>query len=180
MKYAENISVCGGISVGEFIEHQERLIMTYSKNAVITRTKGYVESIQDYLTEICQICLFMRLHNDTEDSNNPITRDDDFITTLNNTVDDCKTALDNLNNLSKSSNQIIGINEMTDAVAPIGYLRNKTEKMYCSLDIDEWDKDDHPKGVRIIASLDLILVMIDNIDIFLYEVYPDALYQILV
>lgn len=150
--------------------------MTYSKNAIITRTKGYVGSIQDYLTEICQICLFIRLHNDAEDSNNPITRDDDFITTLNDTVDDCKAALDNLNNLSKSSNQIVNINDMADAIAPIGYLRNKTEEMRCDLDIDEWNKDDRPKGVRIIANLDLILVMIDNIDIFLYEVYPDAPY----
>lgn len=42
--------------------------------------------------------------------------------------------------------------------------------------LDDWDKDDRPKGVRIIANLDLILVMIDSIDIFLYEVYPDTSY----
>lgn len=40
--------------------------MRYAKNEVIAKTKENFESIQDYLTEICQICLFMRLH-DSED-----------------------------------------------------------------------------------------------------------------
>ena len=168
-KYAENISVCGSISISDFIEHQERLIMRYSKSEAIKKTKEKVETIQDYLTEICQICLFMRLH-DSEDPNNPITRDDDFIAVLNSTVNDCKTALDTLNNLSKLSKRTFGIDDMADVIALIGGLKNYTEDMYYNLGVNEWNRGDRPNGVRIGANLNLILVMIEDMIDFLYGI----------
>lgn len=143
--------------------------MRYAKNEVIAKTKENFESIQDYLTEICQICLFMRLH-DSEDPNNPITRDDDFIAVLNSTVNDCKTVLDTLNNLSKLSKQTFGIDDMADVVFLIGGLRNYTEDMQYNLGVNEWNRDDRPKGVRISENLNLILAMIEDTVDFLYGI----------
>lgn len=149
--------------------------MKYNKNEIVAKTTGYVETLQDHLTEVARICVFIRLYG-TEDSDNPIVKDDDFITMFNDTVDDCKTALDNLNDLNKSPNQTISIDEIADATAPIGYLKIKTEKMYCNLNVDEWNKNDRQKGEKILFDFNMILTAIDDIDAFLYEAYPDAPY----
>ena len=111
----------------------------------------------------------MRLH-DSEDPNNPITRDDDFIAVLNSTVNDCKTTLDTLDNLSKLSKRTFNIDDMADVVFLIGGLKNYTEDMYYNLGANEWNRDDRPKGVRIGENLNLILVMIEDIVDFLYGI----------
>ena len=147
--------------------------MKYNKNEVITKTKEYIERMQDYLTEICRICVFIRLR-DAENQNNPITRDVEFISALNRTVDDCKTALENLNNLSKSPNQFISVDNMADAVAPIGHMQIEIDHMYCDLDAEDFDMQYRRKCERIQQNFNMIFIIADDMEDFLYEVYPDA------
>lgn len=147
--------------------------MKYNKNEVITKTKEYIERMQDYLTEICRICVFIRLR-DAENQNNPITRDVEFIAALNRTVDDCKTALDNLNNLNKSPNQFISVDNMADAVAPIGHMQIEIDHMYCDLDVEDFDMQYRRKCERIQQNFNMIFIIVDDMEDFLYEVYPDA------
>ncbi len=150
--------------------------MKYNKNEVIKKTKEYVERIQDYLTEISKICLFMRLHEteNQDNSNNPITRDDEFITTFNGVVDVCKTALENLDNFGKSQNKIISADDMADALSPIGHMRIEIEHMYCDLDVADFDESNRRKYAKICQNFAMIWVVIEDMDDFLYEVYPDA------
>lgn len=147
--------------------------MEYNKNEIITKTKEYIERMQDYLTDICRICVFIRLH-DADNQDNPITRDAEFIATLNRTVDDCKTALDNLNNLNKSPNQVISVDDMADALAPIGHMQIEIDHMHCDLDVRDFDMQYRRKCEKICQNFNMIFIIVDDMEDFLYEVYPDA------
>lgn len=118
----------------------------------------------------------MRLHEteNQDSSNNPITRDDEFITTFNGVVDVCKTALENLDNFGKSQNKIISADDMADALSPIGHMRIEIEHMYCNLDVADFDESNRRKCAKIRQNFAMIWVVIEDMDDFLYEVYPDA------